>query len=69
MSRFVVTKKRRIPYRSLITETGEKLPAQALPMNVLKGAADVPYCGPPVLEIPQGTDISIQNRSGDRKKL
>lgn len=69
MSRFVVTKQRRAPYRSKITETGSRLPARCIPVNGYKNAEDVPYTGPAVLEIPQGTDRAILNRSGDRKKI
>lgn len=70
MSReLIVTRKRRIPYRRTTTPAGEALPTRCIPANPEAGAADVFYEGLPVLEIPKGSEITISNRSGDRKKV
>jgi len=70
MSRVLkATKRRRVPYRSKVTAYGLMLPARLIPMNTRNGAADVPYDGPAVLTLPIGTEITISNRSGDRKKV
>jgi hypothetical protein len=70
MSRsFVVTKRRRAPYRENVTQEGEMLDPRSIPVNTFRGMEDVGYSGPPNIELPEGKDITISNRSGDRKKI
>lgn len=71
MSRsFVVKKKQRLPraFRSRPTHAGEALPDQCLALNPLAGASDVFYEGLVLPALPEGKQITVSNRSGDRKK-
>lgn len=63
-----VKRKRRLRYRNGVTPFGRALHPRVLPCNPDKGAEDVPYT-PVTMTLPVGDEITISNRSGDRKKI
>lgn len=70
MSRsLTVTRRKRIRQRGTPTAYTATLDIRVMPLNPERGAADVPYDGAPKIELPNAEDITISNRSGDRKKI